>query len=145
SLLDRVRMGAVDLAEVAAVCRERGCHVRDSPARNVWNGADRAPEDIYRPRAVDRRPVAELTGVVRAPALGRTGARQRAGVGAAGDDCGDAGLQAADVDRRMAVGRRAASELAGVVAAPALDSAAGGQCAAVLSSGRDRRNAGEPG
>src|SRR5207245_2489860 len=84
------------------------------------------------------RPAAERAVVVVAPALDRTGGEQRARMVEAGADRGDPAAQAADGDRRRADRRRPFAELAVVVVAPALDRAAGEQCAGVVAAGPDR-------
>ena len=74
-----------------------------------------------------RRAVAELTIVIVSPALDAATRRQRTGVRTSSGNRADAARQAADVDRRQLLIRRAVAELTIVIVSPALDAAACGQ------------------
>ena len=98
------------------------------------------------------RPLAELAVDGGAPTLGRTDARQRAGVPAAGANRRDAGAQAADFDRHGAAnrdtraagfgaGRRPVTKLAIYVVTPALDPTRARERACVIVARADRRHA----
>jgi hypothetical protein len=95
-------------------------------------------EDVDRSPAVCRRPVAELSEVVPAPALGTACARQGTCVEAAGDETGDATRQAVDIDRCVAIGRRPVADLTDLVIAPALGPARARERATVPAAGSDR-------
>src|SRR5207245_597792 len=90
-----------------------------------------------RGRAVGLHPVADLAVVIGSPALDRACARERAALGAAGGDGGDAACKPGDVDRGQPGGRRAVAELAVAVGAPALHSASARQRAGVQGAGGD--------
>src|SRR5437016_3443811 len=99
--------------------------------------AARKPGDVDRGRAVGLRPVAERAVVIVAPALDPASARERAGVGAAGGDGGDAAGKPGGGDGGQAGAGRRVAELAVVVVAPALDPACARERTAVVDARGD--------
>src|SRR5439155_1604562 len=93
--------------------------------------------DVDRRQAVARRSVAELAGVVGAPALDAACASERAAVLQADRDRSHASTQAGDVHPAHAVTGTPAPHLALAVCAPALDAAGARERAAVVVAGGD--------
>src|SRR5262249_55091005 len=85
-----------------------------------------------RHRALLHRTVAELAGVVRAPAIGGAVGRACAGVITAGAHGREIAQATSDCNRHLSVGRRAVTELAGGVRAPAVASTGGGAAAGMI-------------
>src|SRR5690349_16508384 len=138
----RVLLAAVELSPAQhlprAVLGAAGAVARGEPGR--------VGHTCHRDRHVARirRPVAELAVLVRAPALDRTVAEDRACVVRGAADRRGA-RQAAHLDRRLVIGPRAVAELARAVHAPAHDGAVLAQRARVLSAGGDLRDVAEVG
>src|SRR5207249_10530544 len=91
-----------------------------------------------RHRAVAGCAVAELAEFVVAPAVDPTGSHERTGVPPAGGNRVDRARNTRNVDRGVAVPRRADPQLAPGVPAPALETATAGDGAGVLATHGDR-------
>src|SRR4051812_43315733 len=92
-------------------------------ARRDGRDARGQAQDVDRDEALGRRAVADLAEAVDPPAPDPAARGEGARVALAGRHGDDARRQAHDVDRDVALGRRAIAELAIIVAAPALDPA----------------------
>src|SRR5664280_1883122 len=99
------------------------------PCVDLGGAAD--ARDAHRCRTLGRRAVAELTVVVRSPALHRATHEESAGMVEPRGDRGGA-AHARDGYRCRAVGRRTVAQLAATVCSPALDRATGEEGAGVV-------------
>ena len=134
------------VADVAALdddveCRADGDRVAAVHARDREPRRRPDDEDARRERPRAHRAVAELAFVVLAPAHHADLGDHRARVILAGRDRRHAAREAAHVDRRRTLRRRAVAELAAGVESPALDAAGRRQRAGVREARRDRGDA----
>ena len=132
------RVGFLD-RPVCAVAHEEAAARGDGAKAETPRDRDRCQAGCRGKRAVPELPV-----VIVAPAVGRPGAGEPAGVTAVGGDGGEAQAPG-DSNRNRAVRGRPVAELAVVVGAPAVDRARARECAGVAVAHAEARDGGERG